>query len=118
MVEEARGGNITRAIEEDCRPEWCPLSHAPEWVSVEDRLPEELTPVNIVWVNRKPPSYYANIKDKPFTATGIFYRDRWYWYSVVCEDMLGEYGDYEPDRVDEKIEITHWMPLPEPPEVV
>ena len=41
-------------------------------------------------------------------------RGEWYWYSVVCEDYLKEYGYYEPDVVDDEIEITAWMPLPEP----
>ena len=27
-----------------------------------------------------------------------------------------EYGCNEQDLVDEYIEITHWMPMPEPPE--
>ena len=38
----------------------------------------------------------------------------WYWWSCVCEDFLAEYGRNEPDLVDSDIEITHWMPLPEP----
>lgn len=33
-----------------------------EWISVNDRLPENLEPVNIVWVNTNPEPYYASIK--------------------------------------------------------
>lgn len=39
-----------------------------EWISVKDRLPDKLEPVNIVWVNREPEPYYSHIKDKPFVA--------------------------------------------------
>lgn len=87
----------------------------PQWISVKDRLPDKLEPVNIVWVNRKPERYYAEIKDKPFVATGYYWNDKWWWYSATCEDYLAEYGHSDCDEVDEAIEITHWMPLPEPP---
>ena len=85
-----------------------------EWIPVDERLPEDLIPVNITWVNRKPESYYMHIKDKPFTATGILYHGKWYWYSVCCEDYLREYGDSEVDTMDEHIEVIAWQPLPEP----
>ena len=76
--------------------------------------PEKLEPVNIVWVNRKPEPYYASIKDQPFVGTGYYHNGKWWWYSCVCEDYLSECGYSECDRVDDFIEITHWMPLPEP----
>ena len=91
------------------------LQNQPVWIPVSERLPEDYVPVNITWVNHNPDSYYADIKDVPFTATGICYKGKWYWYSAVCEDYLKEYGErYETDAVDADIEVTAWMPLPEP----
>lgn len=87
------------------------------WIPVTERLPEELEAVNIVWKNNNPEPYYENIKGKAFVATGYYYSGKWYWFSAVCEDYLKEYGKCPMDLVDEGINITHWMPLPEPPGV-
>lgn len=86
------------------------------WIPCSERPPEELEPVNVVWVNHNPEPYYQEMKDVPQKATAVYYRKKWYWWSCVCEDLLAECGRNEPDLVDSKIEITHWMPLPEPPE--
>ena len=95
------------------------LVKPPKWVSVKDRLPEELTPVNVVWVNHNPQLYYSKIKDVPQSnATAVYFCGRWYWWDAVLIDWLGEYGrGREESLVNKEIEITHWMPLPEPPEV-
>ena len=85
-----------------------------QWIPVSERLPEDLKPVNITWVNHEPEPYYHDIKDKNFVATGIHYRGRWYWYSTTCADYLGEYGSNDIDKVDDAVEIVAWMPLPEP----
>ncbi len=89
----------------------------PKWISVNDRLPNDYGAVLVTWGNRNPEWYYAHIKDTPFVGVAHFYpkTKRWYWYSAVTEDYLSEYGDSEFDRVDKSIDITHWMPLPEPP---
>lgn len=86
------------------------------WIPVEERLPEERVLVNVVWVNRVPETYYKKIKGVPFSDTACFYRGRWYWDSPVVLDLLAEYGKDEFDLVDDAVEITHWMPLAEPPE--
>jgi hypothetical protein len=84
------------------------------WIPVSERLPEECVPVNIVWINRNPETYYSKIKDVPFSATGVYYNRNWYWYSSTCVDYLAEYGKCEWDLIDKAIDITHWQPLPEP----
>ncbi len=83
-----------------------------DWIPVSEKLPEELKPVNITWVNHDPESYYADIKDKPFTATGVYFNGQWYWWSTLCTDILAEYSHNYNDIIDEAIEITAWQPLP------
>lgn len=85
-----------------------------KWISVSERLPDNTDPVNITWVNHDPESYYADIKDKPFTATGHYCNGRWWWYSVTCQDYLDEYGRCDVDAMDDAIEVIAWMPLPSP----
>lgn len=85
-----------------------------EWIPCSERLPKDLEVVNITWINHRPMTYYADIKDKPFTATAIHYKDKWWWYSPICEDLLAEYGESECDKMDADIEVTAWMPLPKP----
>lgn len=85
-----------------------------KWIPVSERLPEDNKTVNITWVNRKPEIYYKDIKDKPFTATGVYYQGNWYWWNTVVEDYLAEYGKYETDKINACIEVIAWMPLPEP----
>lgn len=84
------------------------------WIPCSERPPEELEEVNVTWVNHKPEPYYDFVKDKPFTASAVYYKGDWYWYSSVCTDLLAEYGKNEIDKIDDAIEITAWMPLPEP----
>lgn len=86
-----------------------------EWTSVKDRPPENLQEVNVTFVNHRPPPYYSNLKDKPFSGTCVYFDGEWFWYSSTTRDLLSEYGRCDSEKVDEDIEITHWMPLPEPP---
>lgn len=85
-----------------------------EWISVKKRLPEELEPVNITWINHEPEPYYKEIKDKPFTATGVYFNGQWYWWSTLCTDTLAEYSHNFDDVINTAIEVTAWQPLPEP----
>lgn len=89
------------------------LREKQRWIPVTERPPEERVLVNVVWVNRVPEPYYKKIKGVPFSDTACFYRGRWYWDSPAVLDLLAEYGEDEIDLVDEAVEVTHWMPLPE-----
>lgn len=90
------------------------LQNQSVWIPVSERLPEELVPVNVTWINRNPDPYYAEIKDVPFACTAVYYNGKWYWWSSVCTDYLEEYGEYNVDLVDKDIDIVAWMPLLEP----
>lgn len=87
---------------------------ADRWISVKDKLPDDLEPVNITWINHESEPYYKEIKDKPFTATGVYFNGQWYWWSTLCADILAEYSHNYDDIIDKAIEITHWKPLPKP----
>ena len=90
------------------------LREQTRWIPVSERLPKNTDPVNILWVNHDPISYYADIKDKPFAATGHYCNGRWWWYSVDCQDYLDEYGRCDADAMDDEIEVIAWQPLPKP----
>lgn len=94
------------------------LREKQRWIPVTERLPEERELVNVVWVNRVPEPYYEKIKGVPFSGTACFFGGRWYWDSPIVLDLLSEYGKDDPDLVDDAVDITHWMPLPEPPKEV
>ncbi len=85
-----------------------------KWIPVSERLPEDGITVNVTWINKNPESYYASIKDVPFTDTAVYYNGNWYWWSSTCVDYLKEYGKNDWNLVDKGIDIVAWMPLPEP----
>ena len=90
------------------------LQNQPVWIPVSERLPEELVPVNVTWINRNPEPYYKDIKDVPFANTAVYCNGKWYWWSSTCVDYLKEYGKCDWELVDKDIDIVAWMPLPEP----
>lgn len=94
----------------------CKLMPPRRWIPCSERLPEDIVLVNVVWVNRDPPTYYEKIKNVPISGTACRYKGNWYWDSPACIDQLAETGENKFDLVDYGIDITHWMPLPEPPE--
>lgn len=118
---ERTHGNLQGCLEFRQHAEWLEelkqlkqLKEQTRWIPVSERPPRELEPVNITWVNHNPESYYADIKDKPFTATGVYFNGQWYWWSVECVEILAEYSHNYHDVIDSDIEVIAWMPLPEP----
>ena len=89
------------------------LREQTRWIPVSERLPKDLEPVNITWLNHNPESYYEDIKDKPFTATGVYFNGQWYWWSTFCVDTLAEYSLNYNDIIDDDVEIIAWQPLPQ-----
>ena len=85
-----------------------------EWIPVSERLPDDLKPVNITWINHEPLPYYQEIKGEPFTATAVYFNGQWYWWSTSCTDTLAEYSNNFNDIIDTAIEVIAWQPLPEP----
>ena len=83
-----------------------------DWIPCSERLPDNNVPVNVTWVNRRPVSYYEDIKDKPFTATAVYYKGKWYWWDAVVEDRIAEHGDLGAKPIDIWIDVIAWMPLP------
>ena len=86
---------------------------ADKWIPVSERTPDDLEPVNITWINHEPTPSYKEIKDKPFTATGVYFNGQWYWWSTTCEDILAAFSHNYDDLIDKDIEVTAWKPLPE-----
>lgn len=88
------------------------------WIPVTERLPEDIRPVIVTWENTDPAPYYRYILGKHFTGTACYKDGKWYWYSIITEDMLSENGQYDSEEFDEEfdeaIECIAWMPLPEP----
>lgn len=76
-----------------------------KWISVKDRLPDEdgsylvTECVGNIWFTS-----VARYTHK-YNGLEVHLIDKAIWY-----DFDSEYGDFE------KVGITHWMPLPEPPE--
>ena len=90
--------------------EYVPSADAVQgWIPCSDKLPSDDEIVNITWVNHNPPPYYTDIAEKPFVASGLRYRDKWYWYSSVCQDLHQDF-----DLIDKDIEVIAWQPLPKP----
>lgn len=70
----------------------------PQWIRVEDRLPDDASDVLAYYD-------YGGIGLVKFVN---YYKDC--WYDSVFNDLVDDFRN--PGR------ITHWMPLPEPPEEV
>lgn len=85
-----------------------------EWISVKERLPEDDTAV-LIYTNetevygrhREKQKIYHNI------YAAIYDGDRWYTYWCWGSKYIYKTNEESPN---DTVEVTHWMPLPEPPE--
>ncbi len=98
------------------------------WISVKDRMPEPEVEVIVLAVSdegRKTITTGMYENGKTFTDNSI-----WFWYELdfdydeendkyLIPEGWWEYRHFNPDEVyNNSIDwtVTHWMPMPEPPE--
>lgn len=84
------------------------------WISVKDKLPPNADRLGAFC-----PKY--QVMTKYGVTDGWYNPDKGCWYTLVWF-LIGRYTEDDIDiergdipRVSNKIEVTHWMPLPEPP---
>ena len=85
----------------------------PKWISVKDRLPDDLEEVLILV---KETEFYGQYKElsKSYFCQYIGCVDDGEWYTVWCHGHR-YIKDTAKEPYADKLEVTHWMPLPEPP---
>ena len=84
------------------------------WIPVTEKLPKDLEELIVTWVNKDLDLYFSDIKGKKFSGAAVYCNNHWYWYSSTTQDVLFECGEYKDMLIDDAIEITAWMPFPEP----
>lgn len=72
----------------------------PRWIQVEERLPENGVPALINYIGSNDGKYHPD-------GTAVWTDHGCFWWEGSLEDCDTEVA----------VPITHWMPLPEPPEV-
>ncbi len=86
-----------------------------QWISVKDRLPNDEQGVLLY---TREIETYGKHKEKKETWHNIYYGycDNGEWVTSYCWgcEYIRTMNEKYPD---EHIEVTHWRPLPEPPEV-
>ena len=90
----------------DAEPVWY-------WISVNDRLPDDLEEVLILV---KETEFYGQYKEfsKSYFCQYIGCVDDGEWFTVWCHGHR-YIKDTAKEPYSDKLEVTHWMPLPEPP---
>jgi len=84
-----------------------------DWIPVSEGLPEELTPVLVV----------GNAGQYQYVTTALIsWEDDgecagWVWCQL-CNPYNANLHDKSNYEFDDDYTYTHWMPLPEPPELV
>ena len=85
----------------------------PKWISVGEGLPDDLEEVLILV---KETEFYGQYKEfsKSYFCQYIGCVDDGEWYTVWCHGHR-YIKDTGKEPYSDKLEVTHWMPLPEPP---
>ena len=81
-----------------------PAITMPQWISVEERLPERNGKYIVTACDEGEP-YDKKIWNDTVVVCAVYYKGRWIWEENNTE--------YSLDGI-----VTHWMPLPEPPKEV
>lgn len=89
----------------DQRADWCPLVEAPEWISVEERFPEIDTNVLV----------YAIGKIDGFIGDTVIAISRRCVFRLFPWNEGIEVWENPWQYFTTDYDVTHWMPLPEPP---
>ena len=91
-------------------------SQVPKWISVEERLPGTEDPVLILV---KETEHYGLHKEKSkvYYCQYLAYWDDDEWYTSWCNGCR-KISDTAKEPNADEYEVTHWMPLPEPPKEV
>ena len=85
----------------------------PKWISVEERLPDDLEEVLILVKETELYGQY-NEFSRSYFCQYIGSLDDGEWYTVWCNGYRYIKDTAKEPNAD-KLEVTHWMPLPEPP---
>lgn len=91
-------------------------SKVPKWISVKDHMPIGEDPVLILV---KETEHYGLYKEKKkiYYCQYLAYWDGDEWFTTWCNGCR-KISDTAKEPYADDYEVTHWMPLPEPPEGV
>ena len=77
------------------------LRKATPWISVSQKMPKNMEPVMVTVRSKKDPNFKDIMKDMLWNEA----ESEWCWEEKDCYIFM-----------DENMEVTHWMPYPEPAE--
>ncbi len=83
-----------------------------EWISVKDRLPEKEEGLYLIFANgHVRTAFYSNSLFEHSILDSN-------WQNITLNNDRGGFHNWDPSIEDEvELEnVTHWMPLPDPPE--
>lgn len=92
LVNHYGGETGIKNLEEYAKKYWDTLTKIPRWIPVTEKLPEKYDRCYLVVLNNWNTDFCMYTKEKGF---GMYITPKWW---------------------DANDEVTHWMPLPEPPE--